>query len=210
MRTALISLTLAALASAAPTFSTETIHADAAPVISSSNAESVPDSYIVVFKKHVSESSATNHHLWVQESHLSAEVDRAELRKRSQFPVTEDIFAGIKHTYNIAGGFLGYSGHFDESIIEKVRRHPDVSNNRLSYPFSSPSPDTRDYHHYCHLACTPTLFSCRALMDRLPSWPRFIYQGNRVALATRLRTLPRDSLAYLRLITSPPLVMQFD
>lgn len=127
MRTALLTLSVAALASAAPTFSVETIHGDAAPVISSVNAETVPDNYIVVFKKHVDEASATSHQLWVNEKHSSAEIDRAELRKRSNFPVTSDIFAGIKHTYNIAGGFLGYSGHFDEDIIEQVRRHPDVS-----------------------------------------------------------------------------------
>lgn len=126
MRSALIAVSLAALASSAPTISTETIHADAAPVLSSTNAEAVPDSYIVVFKKHVTEDAASTHQLWVNEAHVAAEVDRAELRKRSQVPLTTDIFEGIKHTYNIAGGFLGYSGHFDESIIEKVRRHPDV------------------------------------------------------------------------------------
>jgi len=114
------------LASSAPTFSTETIHNGAAPVISASNAESIPDSYIIVFKKHVTESTASDHHSWVQDIHLQSEGERAELRKRSQFPITTDIFEGIKHTYNIAGGFLGYSGHFDDSVIEKVRRHPDV------------------------------------------------------------------------------------
>jgi cerevisin len=115
------------LASAAPAFSTETIHHDAAPVLSSSNADTVPNSYIVVFKKHVTEAAASSHHNWVLDIHLSSENERAELRKRSQFPFTADIFAGIKHTYNIGGSFLGYSGHFDESVIEKVRRHPDVS-----------------------------------------------------------------------------------
>jgi len=122
----LIAFTLPLLAVAAPSFSTETIHGDAAPVLSSTNSEVVPDSYLVVFKKHVSESSAASHHSWVQEIHLANENERAELRKRSQFPITTDIFKGIKHTYNIAGDFLGYSGHFDDSVIEKVRRHPDV------------------------------------------------------------------------------------
>lgn len=116
---------------AAPAFNTETIHGDSAPILTSANSESLPDSYIVVFKKHVSESSAAHHHKWVQEVHLSNENERVELRKRSQFPISTDIFAGIKHTYNIAGGFLGYSGHFDESVIEEVRRHPDVSFNHL-------------------------------------------------------------------------------
>jgi len=122
----LIAALLAAPVLSAPTFNTETIHRDAAPIISASNAETLPDSYIVVFKKHVTEASAAHHHSWVQEIHASSEGEQAELRKRSQFPFTSGIFEGLKHTYNIAGDFLGYSGHFDESVIEKVRRHPDV------------------------------------------------------------------------------------
>jgi cerevisin len=126
MRGLIVASLLPLLASAAPTFSTETIHEGVAPLISSSNAEEVPDSYIVVFKKHVSEASACNHHSWVQDIHLESETQRTELRKRSQFPITDNIFEGLKHTYNIAGNFLGYSGHFDDEVIEKVRRHPDV------------------------------------------------------------------------------------
>jgi cerevisin len=123
----LISLTLLPLlASSAPTFSTETIHEGVAPLLSASNADPVSDSYIVVFKKHVTEASAGDHHSWVQSIHLENENVRTELRKRSQIPLTTDIFEGLKHTYNIAGDFLGYSGHFDDSVIEKVRRHPDV------------------------------------------------------------------------------------
>ncbi|KAL2062246.1 hypothetical protein VTL71DRAFT_6512 [Oculimacula yallundae] len=117
------------LASSAPTsssFSTETIHEGVAPLISSSNSVEVPDSYIVVFKKHVSEAAASSHHSWVKGTHAASESSRTELRKRSQFPITTDIFEGLKHTYNIAGGFLGYSGHFDDEVIEQVRRHPDV------------------------------------------------------------------------------------
>ena len=53
---------LPVLASSAPTFSTETIHEGAAPLLSASNAVEVPDSYIVVFKKHVTEASASDHH----------------------------------------------------------------------------------------------------------------------------------------------------
>jgi len=117
------------LASSAPTsssFSTETIHEGVAPLISSSNSVEVPDSYIVVFKKHVTEAAASSHHSWVKGTHAASESSRTELRKRSQFPLTTDIFEGLKHTYNIAGSFLGYSGHFDDEVIEQVRRHPDV------------------------------------------------------------------------------------
>ncbi len=125
------------LASSAPTFTTETIHEGAAPLISSTNSVEVPNPSIVVFKRHVTEASASDHHSWVQDIHLQSENQRTELRKRSQFPITTDIFEGMKHTYNIAGNFLGYSGHFDDSVIEKVRRHPDLSNSldSLSHQF---------------------------------------------------------------------------
>ncbi|KAI9828210.1 MAG: hypothetical protein M1819_004597 [Sarea resinae] len=123
----LLALTLLPLlASASPVLNVGTIHREAAPILSSSHSVEVPDSYIVVFKKHVSHESAASHHDWVQELHLSTEKTKSELRKRSQLPLVTDAFQGLRHTYNIAGGLVGYSGHFDEDVIEQVRRHPDV------------------------------------------------------------------------------------
>jgi cerevisin len=119
---------------ASPVF-TDSIHNGAAPVLSSSNSEEVPDSYIIVFKNHVNSAAAATHHSWVQDLHLQAESERSELRKRSQFPFTSDLFEGIRHTYDIAGSLMGYSGHFDESVIEQIRRHPDVSDmHHLGHP----------------------------------------------------------------------------
>ena len=112
------------LASASPVL-LDSIHNEAAPILSSTQAQEIPDSYIVVFKDGLSHSSASAHHDWVQDQHLQVEKSKRDLLKRSQMPFT--AFAGLKHTYNIAGGLLGYSGHFDESVIEQVRRHPDVS-----------------------------------------------------------------------------------
>ena len=87
----------------------------------------IPDSYIVVFKDHVKENSAIEHHTWVQELHTS-------LKKRSQIPLLKagsewlnDAADGLKHTFNLAGELLGYSGTFDESVVEEIRKHPDVS-----------------------------------------------------------------------------------
>lgn len=118
------------LASSSPVFKTETIHNEAAPVLSSTQATEIPDSYIVVFKKHVNHEAAAVHHTWVQDQHLEIEKTKRHLSKRSQMPLT--TFGGLKHTYNLAGAFLGYSGHFDEDVIEKVRRHPDVSASHCS------------------------------------------------------------------------------
>jgi cerevisin len=118
---------LPALAAASPVLNVGTIHNDAAPVLSTSNAEEVPNSYMIVFKKHVKDADAESHHEWVQSVHSKSSDERMELRKRSQFPLTTDVFEGLKHTYNIVGGLMGYSGHFDDETLEQIRRHPDVS-----------------------------------------------------------------------------------
>nr|ADN97075.1 pro [Thermoascus aurantiacus var. levisporus] len=122
----ILGLSLLPLLTAASPVVVDSIHNGAAPVLSSSNAKEIPDSYIVVFKKHVTPESAAAHQSWVQDIHLEFENQQTELRKRSQFPFWDDAFGGLKHTYNIAGSLLGYSGHFDESVIEQIRRHPDV------------------------------------------------------------------------------------
>lgn len=119
-------LSLASVAAAAPSFSYETIHDGAAPVLSAAGVEEVPNSYIVKFKKHVTDNSASDHHLWVQKIHGESEDERVELRKRGLFSGVEDAFRGLGHTYKIGGDFLGYAGHFDDNTIEEVRRHPDV------------------------------------------------------------------------------------
>jgi hypothetical protein len=124
---------LPALAAASPTFSTETIHKDAAPVLSSTLAKEVPNSYMIVFKKHVKDHHAKDHHDWVQSIHTKSSQERMELRKKRS--LTTEIFDGLKHTYNMAG-MMGYSGHFDDETIEAIRRHPDVSQLAL-YPVLS-------------------------------------------------------------------------
>ncbi|KAI0162083.1 peptidase S8/S53 domain-containing protein [Xylariaceae sp. FL1272] len=121
-------LSLACAVTAAPSFSIETIHSDAAPLLSSTSAEEIPNSYIIKFKDHVTESSASDHHSWIQKLHGDREDERMELKKRGQFPLggSVDVFTGLKHTLKIGSEFLGYTGHFDDAVIEEVRRHPDV------------------------------------------------------------------------------------
>lgn len=111
-----------------PSFSTETIHGDAAPILSSANAEVIPNRYIIKFKEHVTDKHAADHHVWLNSVHsANQEIREQELRKRSQFPLSDQIFDGLKHTYSIGAGFVGYAGHFDDNTIEEIRRHPDVS-----------------------------------------------------------------------------------
>ena len=119
-----ISLALAAVAASSPVI-IDTVHKDAAPIHSSSNAKTIANSYMIVFKKHVNDATASAHHSWVQDVHLQTQTYRTELKKRSTTSFQEEIFEGLKHTYSIPG-LMGYSGHFDEDVIEKIRRHPDV------------------------------------------------------------------------------------
>lgn len=111
------------LASASP-FSSR---AELAPLHASETHELVEDSYIVVFKDSVKHDDASAHHRWVQDLHTNAEASRFELRKRSQIPIVDTVFSGIKHTFNVAGSLMGYAGHFDEETLDEIRRHPDVS-----------------------------------------------------------------------------------
>lgn len=124
MRTA-VALSVAAVAQAS-TFQIGTIHENSAPVLSTVEANAIPDAYIIKFKDHVGEAQAEKHHDWLQSVHSSGEQERLELRKRSSIFGSDDVFDGLKHTFKM-DGFKGYAGHFHESTIEQVRNHPDVS-----------------------------------------------------------------------------------
>lgn len=125
---AALSLAACAAAAVVPSFSTGTIHNEAAPILSSSNADAIPNRYIIKFKKHVTDSHASDHHNWLSSVHAAnQEFRETELRKRGEFPLVDDVFEGLKHTYRIGGAFMGYAGHFDDATIEQIRQHPDVS-----------------------------------------------------------------------------------
>ncbi|PNS13902.1 Subtilisin-like protease [Sphaceloma murrayae] len=125
MKGALSLLALPLLAAASPV-KTGVFNDKIAPLLSSENAKHIPDSYIVVFKKHVTHSLAAEHHGWVQDLHTTFQTKKRSLGKRSQFPFVDTVFEGLKHTYNIGGSLMGYSGHFDEDVLEHIRKHPDV------------------------------------------------------------------------------------
>ena len=98
--------------------------ASASPIRQPIDSQTIPDSYNVFFKDHVSPESAAAHHSWVQDIH--GENERFELRKRDQAPMLGSFFDGLKHTYDLAGA-LGYAGHFGDGVIDQIRQHPDVS-----------------------------------------------------------------------------------
>jgi cerevisin len=122
---------------ASPIFDTTVVNKDSAPLLSSASAadHEIPNNYIVVFKKEVGGEVASAHHSWVTDIH---EASVASLRKRSQIPLMEhssnsevpldvDSLTGLKHTYNSSGGLTGYSGSFDDSVLEEIRKHPAVA-----------------------------------------------------------------------------------
>ena len=125
MRSFLSAVALPLFAVASPMI--QTIDKNTAPILSSTDAQVIEDSYLVVFKDHVTHADASAHQEWVQDLHLKLQDTKFELRKRSQFPIMDTLFEGMKHTFHIPGNLLGYSGHFDQDTIEAVRRHPDVS-----------------------------------------------------------------------------------
>lgn len=126
---AALSFAAAATAAVVPSFSTGTIHNDAAPLLSSVNAEVIPDRYIIKFKSHVTDKHADDHHVWLNTVHAAnQEATEMELRKRGQWPLEGvTAFEGLKHKYSIGNGFFGYAGHWSEDTIEAIRSHPDVS-----------------------------------------------------------------------------------
>lgn len=143
---AALSFVACAAAAAVPSFSTGTIHDGVAPILSSSNADAIPNRYIIKFKKHVTDSHAADHHTWLSSVHsANQEARELELRKRGQFPLVDTVFEGLKHTYKIGGAFMGYAGHFDDATIEDIRRHPDVSQTACQP--STPPPGTWYQRH---------------------------------------------------------------
>ncbi len=117
-------LSLAAVATAG-SFSTETIHSDSAPILSSVDADHIPDSYIIKLKDHVDSSAAEAHHSWVQEIHEGDDEQYLELRKRSgDEGLVGRIFGGMKHTFSIGDSFKGYAGHFHPDVSEQLRNPP--------------------------------------------------------------------------------------
>lgn len=132
---------------ASPIFDSAVVDKSSAPLLSSTSAaeNEIPNNYIVVFKKHVDDSAASEHQSWVTSIHKSS---ISELKKRSQAPLLQvsdeasasdwfdtdlEMLNGLKHSYNISGLLSGYSGSFDDSVLDAIRKHPDVS-------LSSPNP----------------------------------------------------------------------
>jgi len=88
----------------------------AAPVqneVSDFSVESIADSYIVTLKSGLESRDLDGHLEWVTDAH------RRSLNKRG--------LNGVEKTYEMATGFKGYAGKFDETTVEQIKARPDVS-----------------------------------------------------------------------------------
>ncbi|KAG0198775.1 serine protease [Mortierella sp. GBA30] len=83
-----------------------------APVISTVEAEVVPDSYFVVFKNGV---QANEHSAWVQDLH-QRDVSVNGLWGSD---------GGVHHVYDM-GSFQGLAGRFRPDVLDEIRQNPDV------------------------------------------------------------------------------------
>ncbi|KAI7820828.1 hypothetical protein BC939DRAFT_218281 [Gamsiella multidivaricata] len=90
-----------------------------APVISSVEAEVVPDSYFVVFKDGV---RAYDQAAWVSDLH------HQDLMMNGAWDdgFDESMINGVNHLYDM-GSFQGLAGRFRPEVLDEIRRNPDVS-----------------------------------------------------------------------------------
>ncbi|KAI9312028.1 serine protease 1 [Dichotomocladium elegans] len=91
-----------------------------APLFVSSEAESVADSYIVVFKNHLNDNHMEEHTSWVQS--LAA----ASIRDNGFDSWLKPDTLGISHVYNLPS-FKGYAGKFGKDVLEMIRHSDDIA-----------------------------------------------------------------------------------
>lgn len=129
----LASTSAAVIVIASPILDTTVVDKGIAPLLSTVSADEIKNSYIVVFKGHVDEDTANEHHSWVHVSHQKSLAKRGRsgyALAGGMFPGgledAVDMFTGLKHTFHIPGSLKGYTGAFDEDTLQAIRAHPDV------------------------------------------------------------------------------------
>ena len=98
-----------------------------APLVSSTDAEELDGSYIVVLKDSVPPESHDAHHEWLR----SFVPDFSERGRLAREQVLASIAwngmpdSHIRHVYTKA--FRGYAGKFDSDVLARIRRSPEVA-----------------------------------------------------------------------------------
>jgi cerevisin len=93
-----------------------------APLYISPDAEAIANSYIVVLKDNLKSHEIKEHATWI--SSLTAKSN--EKFRMSDWLNPHTAAAGIEHVYDTPN-LKGYSGKFDDQVLEAIRQSDDVS-----------------------------------------------------------------------------------
>ncbi|KAF9084671.1 serine protease [Mortierella sp. GBA35] len=120
---AVVLLAVATSSSTVQAFSPSFIQSERlAPVISSVEADIIPDSYFVVFKDGV---RVHEHSAWVRELHHEDVAANGALWGDNGED-GEGLGSGVRHVYDM-GSFQGLAGRFRPEVLNEIRRNPDVA-----------------------------------------------------------------------------------
>lgn len=123
---AVVLLAVTSSSQAFPTTSPSFLHSSdrfLAPIISSVEADTIPDSYFVVFKDGV---RVHEHSAWVRELHREDMVANGAMWDGGEFGGDDEFMSGVRHVYDM-GSFQGLAGRFSPEVLNEIRRNPDVS-----------------------------------------------------------------------------------
>ncbi|KNE73426.1 hypothetical protein AMAG_17528 [Allomyces macrogynus ATCC 38327] len=90
---------------------------DMAPLMSSTNADAIPDHYLVVLKDDISADHVAEHHNWLATT-MAFQAATAD---------GEVAANHIKHVYNVPKGLRGYAGRFSSDVLHAIRNSPHVA-----------------------------------------------------------------------------------
>ncbi|KAF9136805.1 Suppressor of the cold-sensitive snRNP biogenesis mutant brr1-1, partial [Linnemannia schmuckeri] len=119
---AVVLLAVASSTQAFPTTSPSLLHSSdcfLAPIISSIEADTIPDSYFVVFKDGV---RVSEHSAWVRELHHQDVAANGAMWDGGEFG--DEFMGGVRHVYDM-GSFQGLAGRFRPEVLNEIRKNPD-------------------------------------------------------------------------------------
>ncbi|CAH1764851.1 11378_t:CDS:2 [Entrophospora sp. SA101] len=90
------------------------------PLLSSVNAQVIPDQYIVVLKDKLDKNTVDYHHNCV---HSAITDEQQNITKRG---LSDEFVSGVRHVYYL-DGFKGYSGRFSNEVLNIIRQSKEVA-----------------------------------------------------------------------------------
>ncbi|KAF0420296.1 serine protease 1 [Gigaspora margarita] len=96
------------------------LESNLAPLVSSRNAEVIPDQYIVVFKSQLPKDRVDYHHECIRSF---VEEENSKFAKRG---ILDKLIHGISHVYDFKT-LKGYAGRFTKDVLNKIRQSDEVA-----------------------------------------------------------------------------------